>query len=467
MRQRPLVRTLLILMLVLIGVQISGRPQGAVGGAAPVTMTLPLLHRFAVGLPTDDVAVLPLSRTVLRLWPTFRAAWWPVLRAVDQRRGGSQDGCLAVRWPARNNDESCPWHTRGNRSTECGPEPVLLAQEAGKRALVLDEGTGHVFAALALPTGARHVAADPALGQIYLPDEFSGQLVVARLMAGWGHLLTTMVTVGRQPHGVAVDPRTHRVYVGNERGATVTVVDDLRLRVQATVPAGRTPGGVAVAPLSGLVSVVLVGENRVAILDARLGRVVRAVGVGTAPDPPGPRSRHGARRRGQHRLRRPLAGRRPARHGVGASPGGQRALERGRGRSTRSHLRGQCAPVDPDHRRQPEGERARDGAAGYGGRRLGRRLWAPADRRRRQPPQCGGVLLPGAPRGAAATRSPRRRSRDDRTAGSNRSGTGSHVDGTGAWTRLLHAANWRPQRPASHWPALREAGPRSSGRAVD
>ncbi len=51
----------------------------------------------------------------------------------------------------------------------------------------------------------------------------------------------------------AVDPRTHRVYVGNECGATVTVVDDLRLRVQATVPVGRTPGGVAVAPLSGLV----------------------------------------------------------------------------------------------------------------------------------------------------------------------------------------------------------------------
>ena len=223
MRQRPMVRTLLILMLVLIGAQTSGRPQGAVSSATSVTMTLPLLHRFAVGLPTDDVAVLPLSRT------------------------------------------------------------VLLAQEAGKRALVLDEGTGHMLAALALPTGARHVAADPALGQIYLPDEFSGQLVVARLMAGWGHLLTTTVTVGRQPHGVAVDPRTHRVYVGNERGNTVSVVDGRRLRVQATVPVGRTPGGVAAAPLSGLVYVVLVGENRVAILNGRLGRVVRAVGVGTAP----------------------------------------------------------------------------------------------------------------------------------------------------------------------------------------
>ncbi len=51
----------------------------------------------------------------------------------------------------------------------------------------------------------------------------------------------------------AVDPRTHRVYVGNERGNTVSVVAGRRLRVQATVPVGRTPGGVAVAPLSGLV----------------------------------------------------------------------------------------------------------------------------------------------------------------------------------------------------------------------
>ena len=230
MRVAPIVRTLLATIVMLVGAlaggpapALVGMARGADAGASPVAMTLPLVHRFALGLPTDDVAVLPLSRT------------------------------------------------------------LLLAQEAGKRALALDEGTGRLRATITLPTGARHVAADPTLGQVYLPDEFSARLVVVRLVGGWNHLVTQTVGVGRQPHGVAVDPRTHRVYVGNEHGDTVSIVEGLSLRVRATVPVGRIPGGVAVAPASGLVYAVLVGENRVAVLDAARERVLRRVAVGAGP----------------------------------------------------------------------------------------------------------------------------------------------------------------------------------------
>jgi YVTN family beta-propeller protein len=159
---------------------------------------------------------------------------------------------------------------------------LVIAQEAGKRAVVLDSMTGKVLAVLKLPTGARHVAVDPALHQVYLPDEFSGKLAIFNYAGGWPATTRTLVGLGAQPHGVAVDPLTHRVYVGNEHGASLSVVDGVTRRVLASVPVGRIPGGVGMAPGAGLVYVVLVGENRVVVLD-RAGKLLRSVPVGRGP----------------------------------------------------------------------------------------------------------------------------------------------------------------------------------------
>lgn len=157
---------------------------------------------------------------------------------------------------------------------------LVIAQSASGRALALDSETGRQLAVIHLFSEARHVAIDAVLDQIYLPDEYSGRLIVARYKAGWTHLTITSVTLGQRPHGVDFDPRTHRVYVTNEQSGTVSIVDGHALHVQATVSVGRGPGGVGVVPAAGMVYVALVSENRVAILDAATGALRRSVRVG-------------------------------------------------------------------------------------------------------------------------------------------------------------------------------------------
>ncbi len=160
---------------------------------------------------------------------------------------------------------------------------VVLAQVGLRRALVLDMASGRVLAVIPLPTGARHVAVDPILRRIYLPDEHSNTLRVVSYARGWDRLLVRAVPVGRVPHAAAVDSRTHRVYVTDENDNAVSVVDGSTLRVTLTVPVGRLPGGIALDPRAGLVYVAVVLEDRVAIVDAATGRVLRSARVGREP----------------------------------------------------------------------------------------------------------------------------------------------------------------------------------------
>ena len=199
-------------------------PVAAAPGRARAALpVLPLVHRFMVGKTCNDIAVMPRSHV------------------------------------------------------------LVMAQSAGGRAVALDEGTGRQLALVHLFSAAFHVAVDPALGQIYLPDEYSGRLIVVRLLHGWARRTMTSVPVGRRPHGVAVDLRTHRVYVADERGGTLSSIAGATLRVQATIHVGRGPGGVGVAAAAHLVYVVLVDEDRVVVLDAATGKVRRSIPVGEGP----------------------------------------------------------------------------------------------------------------------------------------------------------------------------------------
>jgi hypothetical protein len=177
---------------------------------------------------------------------------------------------------------------------------AYVAQEAGRRMAVVDEATGGIVATAPLPTGARHVALDAALHHLYLPDEFSSSLVVLDANS-WRRLaVTTLGRPGIQPHGVAVDDRTHLVYVTEEHHAADAIVDGRQLRLLATVPVGPTPGGIAVDPALGLVDTVLVGADSVAVFP-----VAASPFAGTIPTavrvPVGHRPTHLALDRARHR----------------------------------------------------------------------------------------------------------------------------------------------------------------------
>lgn len=88
---------------------------------------------------------------------------------------------------------------------------------------------------------------------------------------------TTRIAVGVGPHHIAVDPSTATVYVANGSSHTVTVVDERINRVTATVPVGAPstayfttansgPGAIAVDPRTHQVYVADRGGDSVMIL---------------------------------------------------------------------------------------------------------------------------------------------------------------------------------------------------------
>jgi YVTN family beta-propeller protein len=80
--------------------------------------------------------------------------------------------------------------------------------------------------------------------------------------------VTATVPVGKNLHGVAVDPGTHTVYVTNAGDNTVSVIDASTRTVTATVPVGKVPEGVAVDPSTHTVYVTNQDDGTVSVIDA-------------------------------------------------------------------------------------------------------------------------------------------------------------------------------------------------------
>jgi YVTN family beta-propeller protein len=97
--------------------------------------------------------------------------------------------------------------------------------------------------------------------------------------------VTATIAVGRQPIGVATDPRTKRIYVANAGSGTVSVISGRTDKVVATVRVGRVPAWVATDPRTDTIYVTDgqqqgAGEARVARRPS--GSLASAATVSTA-----------------------------------------------------------------------------------------------------------------------------------------------------------------------------------------
>ena len=84
------------------------------------------------------------------------------------------------------------------------------------------------------------------------------------------------------PSGLAVDPSTDTVYVSNEGGNSVSVIDGATKTVTATVAVGFQPGQVAVDPNTDTVYVPNLGNGTVSVIGAT-NTVTDTVAVGSEP----------------------------------------------------------------------------------------------------------------------------------------------------------------------------------------
>ena len=93
--------------------------------------------------------------------------------------------------------------------------------------------------------------------------------------------VTATIPVGAEPNGVAVSS-TGNVYVTNASGNTVSVVSAATNTVTASIAVGVEPSGVAVSP-TGEVYVTDQGGNSVSVIDGATGTVVSTIQVVGAP----------------------------------------------------------------------------------------------------------------------------------------------------------------------------------------
>jgi len=77
---------------------------------------------------------------------------------------------------------------------------------------------------------------------------------------------------------------TGRVFVSNEQGDSVSVIDSASLEVIKTIAVGKRPRGVGLAPDGSAVYVAVSGANHIAVIDPQTLEVVRTFPSGDDPE---------------------------------------------------------------------------------------------------------------------------------------------------------------------------------------
>jgi YVTN family beta-propeller protein len=108
---------------------------------------------------------------------------------------------------------------------------------------------------------------------------------------GATNTVTATIPVGNSPFGLAVNPATNTIYVGNGLDDTVSVIDGANNTVTATIPlavpgippGGSSPFGLAVNPATNTVYVASIGTNsgpdNIAVIDGATNTVTANITV--------------------------------------------------------------------------------------------------------------------------------------------------------------------------------------------
>ena len=176
---------------------------------------------------------------------------------------------------------------------------LAVALTRPDRLALVDGRSGRTVRRVRLPGAARHLALARPGGPVLVPAEDTDQLVTVSLPGGrrratgagrrphatvsfaGGRVRATRV--GRQPHAAvaARGPAAGgRVFVGNERGSSVSVLEDGRELRRLNAPVG--PGGLA-ATRGGVVAVVGVRERAIELFDANTLTSRGRIPVGLGP----------------------------------------------------------------------------------------------------------------------------------------------------------------------------------------
>jgi len=94
----------------------------------------------------------------------------------------------------------------------------------------------------------------------------------------------TSIPVGARPTGMAVTPDGAKLYVSNNVGNSVSVIETIPNTVMTTVAVGLAPAGLAVSPDQSRLYVVNNGSGSITVINVALDIFDSALNVGSAPE---------------------------------------------------------------------------------------------------------------------------------------------------------------------------------------
>lgn len=121
----------------------------------------------------------------------------------------------------------------------------------------------------------------PAHGPCSLARYRDSYYLMASTQTDYPNTYTQTVSVGVDPHGVAISPDGTRVYVANRASKTVSVIDTAINLVIATISVGSEP--VSVSATDDFVYVVNAGDSTVMVINAATRKVIKTIEVGVNP----------------------------------------------------------------------------------------------------------------------------------------------------------------------------------------
>lgn len=142
-------------------------------------------------------------------------------------------------------------------------------------------GAPPIFGSPSIPQEMVSVAIDHVMSRAYVTHRNQGRVSIITISGELPDVVNEFIDVDR-PVGVAVDPRSHRVYVGQPDLNSVSVMDAMMSNIIATIPVGLHPLGIAVDPRGGRLHVANFGSMTVSVIDISTGHVAD-IEVGTGP----------------------------------------------------------------------------------------------------------------------------------------------------------------------------------------
>jgi len=153
-----------------------------------------------------------------------------------------------------------------------GTSTIAVGVSSG---VVLFDETGRLTHSVPLPAGPRHIALQAPGGPFLVPAQGANEIAFVDPPSGQ---VRALVRTGLWPHDVVA--AAGRVFVGNELGNTLTVIDGTR--VVATRPVVTQPGGLAYV-VGGRIAVVGVKARRLELIDTTSLRSVAVVPAESGP----------------------------------------------------------------------------------------------------------------------------------------------------------------------------------------